>query len=262
MVDNASKRSNIDENADCRVLKGTSVVSVMKKDASAFHMLNATQNLIDGVNTSSCHDEESVLNLNYQMLLVMHADSKLKPSRPVLRVVSLSFPPNTVLTSSTSSREGNKIITTCQLGDSYLEKVHHIEIDNRKIHSVYLLSLTDAEATLMINKISEFNTSFCKNNTVFSERSNIAVLPIAFHKTVLVGARSIIDMSKSSHATDVQIAIIVMMECIQKSRSLAVRINRLHPYLATPENLQDTVSVCMRRLDIAMFNIGIMKFTN
>ena len=131
MVDDARKKTKMDDNG-FRVLRGTSVVSVMKRDASAFHMLNATQNLMDGVSTSTCHDEESMRNLNYQMLLIMHADLSLKPCRPVLRVVSLSLPPNTVLTSSTSSREGNKIITTCQLGDSYLDKTHHIEIDEKK----------------------------------------------------------------------------------------------------------------------------------
>ena len=262
MVDDARKKTNTVHEPGVRVLKGTDFMSVMKRDASAFHMLNATQNLMDGVQTTSCHDKESMSNVNYQMLLILHADLSLKPCRPVLRVVSLSLQPNTVLTSSTSSREGNKIITTCQLGDSYLDKKHHIEVDDRKILGVYLLSLTDAEASVMINKISEFNTLFAQNNTVFSERSKIALLPVALHKTVLVGPRRILDMYKSSAATDVQIAIITIMESIQKSRSIAFRIGRLHPYLATPENLQDAASVCMHRLDLKMFKLGIMKFTN
>jgi hypothetical protein len=261
MVDETKKITNIYDKPDFRVLKGTSVVSAMKRDASAFHMLNATQNLMDGVNTSNCHTEESVLDQNFQMVLIFHADSELKPIRPVLRVVSLSFPPNTVLNSSTSSREGNKIITTCQLGDSYLGGKHHIEVDDKKIIGVYLLSLTDVESSLMINKISEFNTLFSKNSIVFSQRSNKKLLPVALHKTVLIGARRIVDMCNFSSATDVQIAIILMMECIQKSRSLAVRCRGLHPFLATPENLQDIASNCMRRLDLKMFKLGIMKFT-
>ena len=89
MVDDARKKTNTVHEPGVRVLKGTDFMSVMKRDASAFHMLNATQNLMDGVSTSTCHDEESMRNLNYQMLLIMHADSSLKPCRPVLRVCHL-----------------------------------------------------------------------------------------------------------------------------------------------------------------------------
>ena len=122
------------------------------------------------------------------------------------------------------------------------------------------VSLTDAEANSMINKVSQLNTLFTQNLTVLSERSNIALVPVFFHKNIMVGMRCISDMKNCSFATDCQIAIIAILESVDKSRSLSVRVGRLHPYLATPENIHEAISIFMRKLDISAFKNGSFKF--
>ena len=260
MVDDARNSMKADFKPGFRVLTGTNVMSIMKRDASAFQMLNAAQNFMDGVQTSSCNEEDSVRNLNYQLLLIFHADSERRPCRPVIQIISLPTAPNTILNSSTSTPEGNEIKVSCQLGDSSVTTAHHLDVDSDKILCVYMLSLTDTEAGKMITKTSKFNTLFSQNNMVLTERSNFVLVPVIFQKNFPVGARRISDMWNASSATDVQVAVILMMEGLEKSRSITARIERLHPYLATCENLMEAISIFMRKIEISNFNLGIMKF--
>jgi hypothetical protein len=69
-------------------------------------------------------------------------------------------------------------------------------------------------------------------------------------------------MRNCSNATDCQITIIAMLECIDKSRSLSVRMGRLHPYLATPENLHEAISMFMRKLEASALKNGQFKFAS
>jgi hypothetical protein len=123
-----------------------------------------------------------------------------------------------------------------------------------------MLSLTDTEASRMITKISKFNTLFAQNSMVLTERSNLVLVPVFVQKKIPIGSRRIADLWNASSATDVQIAVNFMMEGLEKSRSIAARIERLHPYLATCENLLEAISNFMRKIDISNFNLGIMKF--
>ena len=261
MVDKVSNSmKTLNPKPEFRVLRGTSVMSVMKRDASAFHMLNASQNFMD--RGGECEsEEEASRSLNYQLLIIMHADVEMRPCRPVLRVVSLPTPLNVSLSRMDSNPDGRCMDLTCQLGDCAVNTVDHLVVEDRKILCIYALSLTDAEANSMINKVSQLNTIFTQNLTVLSERSNIALVPVFFHKTIMIGMRCISDMKDCSAATDCQIAIIAMMESVDKSRSLSVRVGRLHPYLATPENIHEAISVFMRKLDISAFKNGFFKFT-
>lgn len=150
MVDDARNSMKADFKPGFRVLTGTNVMSIMKRDASAFHMLNATQNFMDGINTSCSNEDDSIRNLNYQLLLIFHTDSERRPCRPVVQIISLPTAPNMILNSSTSTPEGNEIKVSCQLGDSSINTAHHLDIDSDKILCVYMLSLTDTEASSMI----------------------------------------------------------------------------------------------------------------
>ena len=263
MVDKArNKMKTLEPEPDFRVLRGTSVMAVMKRDASAFHMLNAAQNFMSHGETSGDvqEQEEASRSLNYQLLIIMHADVEMRPCRPILRIVSLPTPPNTVLSRIDSIPDGRDIVVTCQLGDCNMITDTCLALTNKKILCVYALSLTDAEANSTINNISQLNTLFTQNSTVLSERSNLALLPVFLHKTIQIGARCISDMKNYSTATDCQIAIIAIMESIDKSRSLSVRVGRLHPYLSTPENLHEAISMFMRSLDVSAFKNECFKF--
>ena len=266
MVDKArNNMKTLDPEPDFRVLRGTSVMAVMKRDASAFHMLNAAQNFMSRGETSvrvEEEEEEASRSQNYQLIITMHADVEMRPCRPILRIVSLPTEPNTVLSRTDSIPNGKHMVSTCQLGDCSTVTDTHLATTNAKVLCVYALSLTDAEANSMINKVSQLNTLFMQNNTVLSERSNIALLPVFFHKTIQIGARCISDMKNCSSATDCQIAIIAIMESIDKSRSLSIRVGRLHPYLSTPENLHEAISTFMRRLDISAFKHECFKFAD
>jgi hypothetical protein len=137
---------------------------------------------------------------------------------------------------------------------------YQLEVDNDQIICVYALGLTDVEACTMIHKVSVLNNLFVRKSIVLSQRSNMALVPVFCQNSIPIGARCIDDINNASAATDVQIAIILMLESINKSRSLAVRINRLHPYLATPENLHEAVSMFMRKLDVSAFKDNKLKF--
>jgi len=261
MVDKTSnKMRTLELPPDHRVLRGTSVMAVMKRDASAFHMLNASQPYMDPAVISEDVDEEDCRSLNYQLLIIMHADVERRPCRPVLRVVSLPTPTNTVLSRIDSGPDGREMLLSCQLADSSVNTDFHLDVEDRKVLCVYALSLTDAEANRMINNVSRFNTLFVQNNTVMAERSNLALVPVFLHKTIMIGPRCITDMRNCSNATDCQITVITLLESIDKSRSLSVKVGCLHPYLATPENLHEACSVFMRKLEISAFKSGQFRF--
>ena len=265
MVDKASnKMKTLEAPPDHMILRGTSVMAVMKRDASAFHMLNASQHHMDRVENceSTEEDEDMCRSLNYHLVVVLHADVEMRPCRPVLRVVSLPTPPNTVTSRIDSGPNGREMFLSCQLADPSLNTEFHLEVENKKILCVYALSLTDAEANMTINNVSRLNTLFAQNSTVISERSNMAMVPVFLHKKIMIGPRCISDMRNCSNATDCQITIIAMLECIDKSRSLSVRMGRLHPYLATPENLHEAISMFMRKLEASAFKNGQFKFAS
>jgi hypothetical protein len=268
MVDNARNSMKADHKPGFRDLTETNfmsarkrIMSVTTRDMPVSGIVDGSMNSMDMDDTTKQDDEDDQRSLNYQMLLIMHADSEMRPCRPILRVVSLPAAPITVLNRSSSSPTGSEMVLTCQLGDISINGGSHLDVESRKILCVYCLSLTDSEASLLINKVSQFNTIFFKNQTTLSERSNMALVPVLFHNTVPIGPRCIDDMQNVTSATDVQVAIITIMQSIHRSRSLSLRISRLHPYLATPENLHEAISIFMRKLDVTAFKTDLLKFS-
>ena len=100
MVDDARNSMKADHKPGFRDLKCSSVTSMKKSDVSVFQNLNTIHNVMDDDYTTNDEEEDESRNMNYQMLLIMHGDKEMRPCRPVLRVVSLPTPPNTVLNSA------------------------------------------------------------------------------------------------------------------------------------------------------------------
>ena len=258
MVDDARNNMKADHRYGFKA-NGKNIMPTRNDDESSFNLLNTTPNFMDMDDTDDeVHDTK---RMNYQLLLIMHADSEMRPCRPVIRVVSLPTPPNTILSTSPSNSDGSEMQLCCQLGDSGHQTYCKVDVDTQKNLCIYGLGITDSEAGTMIRKVSRFNKLLAQNKTVLSERSNMALIPVIFHNSIPVGPRCIDDMVNVMSATDVQIAIITILESINKSRSLAIRIGRLHPYLSTPENLHEAISIFMRRLSVSHFKKGFMKFS-
>jgi len=235
----------------------------MKQDALID--IDESQNSMEHDTTSDREEEEAPRTLNYQLLLVMHADSEMRPCCPLLRVVSLPIPPNRISSERTSlepssNKGGIQMTTVCQLRNSMSKRTNYVATEVRRVLCIYAVSMTDTEAAVMIQKISQLNSMFSNNILSHTQRSNIAMVPVVFHCNIPIGIRCIDDVKNVSAITDVQLTIISMMEGIDKSRSLSVRIGRLHPYLATPENLYEAISVFMRRIEIDAYEHGFMKF--
>jgi hypothetical protein len=233
----------------------------MKRDKYKFETMRKQVNSVGERDTMEDQEEDDFSKkLNHQLLIIFHCDSEMRPCRPIVRIVSLPTAQNTPSSNRLQNPNGTVMDTTCQLSDSLANTNNQLEVDNDQVICVYALGLTDVEACTMIHKVSVLNNLFVKKGIVLSQRSNMALVPVVFQNSIPIGARCIEDMNYASAATDVQIAIIVMLESINKSRSLAVRINRLHPYLATPENFHEAVSMFMRKLDVSAFKDNRLKF--
>ena len=233
----------------------TSFISRMKHDSSSLHVLHGA----DGMVREPYDDEidRATYTMDYNLVVIMHADSEMRPCRPVLQVVNA--PKLDRSQQKFHDGRGTQLIKTCQLADQSLNLKGYITIDPSKILCVYSLRITDSESTILINTISSLNTLFSQNDFSFSERSNIAFVPVSLHGGVFIGTRHIKNMKNTASATDVQIAVMAIRESLSAGRSLCVRLQMLHPYMATPENLHEAVQLFMKKLDVAAFKIGIMK---
>ena len=261
MVDDARNNMKADHRYGFNTSNGKNVMPTRKDDESSFNLLKTTPNFMDMNDTNDDDGVQDTKRMNYQLLLIMHADSEMRPCRPVIRVVSLPTPPNSILSTSPSNSDGSEMQLYCQLGGSDHNTTCKVDVETQKILCIYGLGITDSEAGTMIRKVSRFNKLLSQKKTVLSERSNMALIPVIFHNSIPVGPRCIDDMVNVTSATDVQIAIITILESINKSRSLTIRIGRLHPYLATPENLHEAISIFMRRLSVSHFKKDVMKFS-
>ena len=261
MIDDTRNSMKVDQKHGFKMVNVTNSMPSMKRDNYKFQSTHQQRNSVEQKDTIEEDEEDDYSKkLNYQLLVIMHCDSEMRPCRPMLRIVGLQTSPNTSSSDHLANPDGIAMQITCQLADPLSNAICQLEVDNDQIICVYALGLTDVEACTMIHKISVLNNMFVQKGTVLSQRSNMALVPVYFQSAVPIGARCIEDMKKVSSATDVQIAIIAMLESINKSRSLAVRIDRLHPYLATPENLHEAVSMFMRKLNVSAFKDHRLKF--
>ena len=204
--------------------------------------------------------EQSTHNMNYYVLIVFHADVDMRPCSPILRVVTLPKTPDTLQSQMLLNPRGVPMLTTCQLCDGCINTTQELTINPYRILSVYTLSITDAEAITFMNNIAEINTHISTNRTMLTQRSNIALVPRIFHRSVQLGVRSIVQVRTAPSVTDVQLCIILLRESFNPARSVCVKLRALHPYLATPENLQDALTIFTRSLDKASFKVGMFKF--
>ena len=221
---------------------------------------------MNGINITNAHasvDTEihrAVHKRNYHLLLIFHADLDRRPCRPVLQVVHLSCHPETLSSDIHANPRGVEILTTCQLCDPSTNSTTSFRVDLQKILCVCSANITKIEASLIINNVSKINTHTVHKSVTLTERSNIAFVPRWTHKFFKVGKFSIGNIDNISSATDVQVAILLIRESIDKARSLWSHVDALHPFMSTPENLYEAVSTFTRNLDTASFKSGAFKF--
>ena len=268
MIDDTRKSMQVDQKHGFKVLNITNSMPSMKRDKYNFETMRKQLDSVSERDTTDDTEEDDFSKKsNYQLLVILHCDSEMRPCRPIIRIASLPSSQKNPSSNRLQNPNGTVLEFTCQLADPMARFAdpmantsYQLEVDNDQIICVYALGLTDVEACTMIHKVSVLNNLFVRKSIVLSQRSNMALVPVFCQNSIPIGARCIDDINNASAATDVQIAIILMLESINKSRSLAVRINRLHPYLATPENLHEAVSMFMRKLDVSAFKDNKLKF--
>ena len=215
--------------------------------------------------TTSRSDEDTEIDRsthtkNYYLLVLFHADLDQRPCRPVLQVVHLSQKPETMSCDIHANPQGVDILTTCQLCDPSTNSRCAFHVDLNKLLCVCAVNITDTEASIIVNHVSKINVHTAQNNVTLTERSNIAFAPTWIHKYLKVGKHTIGNIDNMSNATDVQVAILLIQESIDKSRSIWSQTNALHPSMSTPENLYDAISDFTRNLDTESFKRGAFKF--
>ena len=203
--------------------------------------------------------ERSTHNMNYFLIVLFHADVDKRPCRPVVRVVHLTRPPPLVR-ADTTDYSAIEMLVTCQLCDTSVNSPGDLCVEPLKLLCSYALSITDTEANQMINNVADINTQTAARSLRLSHRSNISLLPRFMHRGVQTGIRSIFHVRLASSATDVQLAVILLRESLNEARSITVKLRSLHPYLATPEHLFESVASFMRPLDLFTFKAGNFKF--
>lgn len=235
---------------------------------STTKLVRDTRELIDEVPSSNKPetlniDENTpfVYETNCFVLLVFHTDMDMRPCNPILRIVTLPVTKDTLQHQLRLNPRGLPMTLTCQIGDACINSAQELTIDPYRILSIYALKITDSEARSFINKISLANTNISKNQIALTHRSNIAMVPRIFHRAVQFGVRAVFQIHTAHELTDVQLCIMLLRECLDSARSVCVNLRRLHPFLATPENLQDAMTIYTRSLDKAAFNVGSFKFS-
>ena len=198
-------------------------------------------------------------NMNYFLIVLFHADVDKRPCRPVVRVVHLPTPPAIVQTDKSDHR-GMEMLVTCQLCDTSTNSVSDFSVEPRKLLCVYALSITDTEANKMISNVADINTQVAARSLALSHRSNFALLPRFLHRGVSTAVRSIFHLRLATNATDVQLAVLLLRESLDGSRSICCKLRSLHPYLATPEHFFEALSCFMQKLDLFACKAGNFRF--
>jgi hypothetical protein len=198
--------------------------------------------------------------MNYHLVMVFHKDTESRPCRPVVSVVRLSSAPHTLVDDIRANPQGLQMVTSCQLGDTSINTTHYFSVQLSKVLCIRAVSITDTEASAMIGNMSILNTSIAQNNTSLTERSNLVLAPVWSHRFMQFGPTSVKSITHLTSATDVQLAVLLMRDSFNKARSIWTRLERLQPYMATPENLYDAVSLFSRKIDINSFKVDSFRF--
>ena len=204
--------------------------------------------------------DASLHEMNYYVVVVLHADVDKRPCNPVVQVVHLTKPPQVSMTEGATPSPGVEILLNCQLCGPSVPRSSELRVNALKVCSVFALSLTDLEANIMINNVNDMNQQIVKYDIGVSQRSNLAFLPRFLHRSLPLGLRSIVGMRFATSATDVQLAVLLLRESLNESRSVALQLERLHPFLATPSNLQDAIGTFTRKVHVPSFLRGTFKF--
>ena len=230
-------------------------------------LLRDTRQLTDGANISKKADISMSKfitmppeNTNCFVLIIFHTDMDMRPCNPILRVITLPESTDSLQHQLLLNPRGLLMKLTCQMCDECVNSTQEFVIEPYRILSIYALNITNIEARSFINNISQVNTIVSTNQTMLTQRSNIALVPRIFHRAVQFGVRAVFQVENAQNLTDVQLCIIILRESLESARSVCVNLRRLHPYLATPENLQDAMTIYTRSLDKEAFKFGAFKF--
>ena len=210
------------------------------------------------------HNEEDTTQgaclMNYQIILIFHSDINRRPCRPVVRLITLPEDPKTSRNDATSNPRGLNMTTMCQLCGASSEPSSELTVDTLRIHSVYAVAVTDAEARYAMHAIADINMQVAMRHIAVSHRSNFALVPRVLHRVVPVGVSSIFHLRVASSVTDVQVAVLMLRESLSPVRAITLTLQTLHPYMTTPENLKDAVCFFTRKLDAFCFKSGSFRF--
>jgi hypothetical protein len=199
-------------------------------------------------------------NTNCFVLIIFHTDMDMRPCNPILRVITLPESTDSLQHQLLLNPRGLFMKLTCQMCDECLNSTQEFVIEPYRILSIYAMNITNSEARSFVNNISQVNTIVSTNQPMLTHRSNIALVPRMFHRAVQFGVRAVFQVETAQNLTDVQLCIIILRESFDSARSICVNLRRLHPYLATPENLQDAMTIYTRSLDKEAFKFGTFKF--
>jgi hypothetical protein len=211
----------------------------------------------------ACVDTEidkAVNKRNYHLLIIFHTDLEKRPCRPVVQIVHLPYQPETLSYDIQENPKGVEILTTCQLCDPSTNSPTSFRVDLQKILCVCSASITDTEASRLINNVSKINNHAAKDGVMLTQRSNLAFIPRWAHKFFKLGKVPLCSIDNMSSATDVQVAILLILESIDKARSVWMRVQSLHPVMSTPENLYDALSTFTRNLDTRSYKVGAFRY--
>jgi hypothetical protein len=206
-----------------------------------------------------CVLDPSAREMNYYVLIVFHSDAASGPCNPVVQVVHLvrQEMPAPVVGGRVECAE---IFLNCQLCGSSVRGASKLRVEAARVTAVYALSLTDIEANIMIHSVQDVSMTVCKHDISVSQRSNLALLPRVMHKSVPIGMRALDRLHETAAVTDVQLGILVLRESLNRARAISVQLQRLHPFFATPSNLQEAVATFTRRVSVTAFLRGQFIF--
>jgi len=205
-----------------------------------------------------CVLDPSAREMRYYVIIVFHSDADSGPCNPVVQVVHLAqqeLPAPVV-----GDRVPEEILSNCQLCGSSVRGASKLRIQAARVTAIYVLSMTDIEANIMINNVLDVNLKVSKNDISVSQRTNLALLPRMLHQSVPIGLRALDRLHEAAAVTDVQLGILVLRESLNKARAINVQLHRLHPFFATPSNLQEAVATFTRKVSVTAFLRGRFVF--
>lgn len=203
-------------------------------------------------------EDSETRNMNYHVLVIFHLDSESRPCRPVIRAITLPEEPQNNRSDIIANPRGVSMVRSCQLCDTSSRSYSNLTVDKMKIHSVYDLAITDKEAKYVLSTVEEINKVM--SHIWLENRSNFTFLPKALHHVFPANIRSILHLRIASSVTDVQLAILLLRESLNPGRAIIVKLQTMHPYMSTPDNLHEAIALFARKLDTLCFKTDKFRF--